>query len=94
MFLALGGSGEDVLDEVPRLWNSGAGEASWPVLPPSTVVRLGADRVEIEGDRSRELGEIRNLSDPRERIRGRLDDLRKRLGRKYVFFEGLAFGHE
>jgi hypothetical protein len=94
MILALGGSGGDVLEEMQRSWNGGAGQAPWPGLPPGTIVRLSADRLDFEGDRNRDLGEIRDRCDPQERIRGRLDELRKRLMQKYVFFEGLAFTQE
>ena len=94
MILALGGSGGDVSDEVQRSWNSEAGDAPWPGLPPGTTVRLSADRVEFEGDRNRELTEIRDRTNPGERVWQRLDALRKRLHDQYLFVEGVAFGRE
>jgi hypothetical protein len=63
-------------------------------LPPGAVIRLTADRVAFEGDRARELGEIRDRPDPQERLRRRIDEFRKRLREKWASFEGLAFGHE
>ena len=40
------------------------GGRDWPALPPRTVVRLGRDRVEIEGDQSRDLGETGTVRSP------------------------------
>jgi hypothetical protein len=94
MILVLGGSGADVLEQVQRRWDGGVGEAPWPGLPPGTVIHLTADRVAFEGDRARDLGEIRDRPDPQERICSRLEEFRKRLREKWAFFEGLAFGHE
>ena len=93
MILAWGGSEPD---DVQRSWDDLAGGDPWPRLPPTTVVRLTADRVDIGGGRDRDLGETRDRADPEERIRNRLDDLRKRLTltRRSAFFEGLAFAHE
>jgi hypothetical protein len=93
MILALGGSDGLTPEEVQRLWDGEAKEPAWPSLSQTMVVRLSADRVEIEGERNRDLGETRDRADPQEKIRQRLDDLRKRLKQKCVFFEGLAFGH-
>ncbi len=93
MFLALGGSDGLTPEEVQSLWNGGTKEAPLPSLSQRTVVRLSTDRVDFEGERNRELGETRDRADPREKFRTQLDELRKRLKQKYVFFEGLVFCH-
>ena len=81
-------------DEVHFLWDGDLANAEWPALKPSTVVRLGKDGVEFEGEHSRDLGETRDRTDPQERIRQRLEAFRKRLIDRYLFCEGVAFGHE
>jgi hypothetical protein len=91
MILAWGGS---VADDVQRSWDDATAGDPWPMLPSRTVVRLTADRVDVEGDRDRDLGDTRARADPQEKIRKQLDDLRKRLARQCVFFEGLAFAQE
>ncbi len=63
-------------------------------LPQRAVIRLTADRVDIEGERSRDLGETRDRTDPQERVRRRLDAFRKRLHDRYPYYEGVAFGHD
>jgi hypothetical protein len=82
------------MTSLSRLWEGEPAEIHWPALPQGTVVHLRADGVEIEGDRSRDLGEIRDRSDPREQISQRLERLRERLRRTSTFFEGLAFAHD
>jgi hypothetical protein len=91
MILAWGGSAPE---DVQRSWDAVTAGDSWPRLPPRTVVRLTADRVDVAGDRDRDLGETRDRADSQEITRSRLDDLRKRLARQGVFFEGLAFAQE
>jgi hypothetical protein len=78
----------------PPFWESEPEPAAWPALPSNAVVHLQMDRVEVQEERSRDLGATRDRSDPQERIRQRLDELRERLQPKSSFFEGLAFGHE
>jgi serine/threonine protein kinase len=94
MILALGGSGGITPEELHRLWASEPGEGAWPALPRNTVVHLQADRVLIEGERTRDLGEIRDRADPQERIRRRLDRLRERLQPRCSLLEGWAFAHK
>jgi hypothetical protein len=93
MILALGRTAGPISEETGQLWDGEGEEGSWPKLPQSTVVRLGMDGVDIEGERNRDLGEIRDRSDPEERIKRRLDKLRERLKPTCTFFEGLAFAH-
>jgi serine/threonine protein kinase len=94
MILALAHTGDLAPDAVSRLWRAESGEPTWPALPESTVVHLLTESVEIEGERSRDLGAIHDHSDPQERIRQRLDRLRERLKQSCIFFEGLAFAHD
>ena len=91
MILVWGGSEPD---DVQRSWDDLAGGDPWPRLTPRTIVRLSPDRVDIVGDRDRDLVETRDRADSEEKIRNRLDDLRKRLARQSVFFEGFVFAHE
>jgi hypothetical protein len=81
-------------EEANRLWAAEPGETNWPALPRSTVVRLRAESVEIEGEHNREMGEVRDRSDPRERIRQRLDRFRERLKQRCTFLEGLEFADD
>ncbi len=94
MILALGGSSGSAPDDMQRLWDDGTAKGTLPVLPLKTVLRLSRDRVNIEGERIRDLGETRDRADPQERVWQRLDAFRKRLYDRYPYFEGIAFGHE
>lgn len=94
MILALGGSSGSAPDDMQRLWDDGTAKGTLPVLPLKTVLRLSRDRVDIEGERIRDLGETRDCADPQERVWQRLDAFRKRLYDRYPYFEGIAFGHE
>ena len=94
MILAVARPDGRVPEEVSRLWEGEPGGTIWPALPRATMVHLRADGVEIEGEHSRELGEIHDRSDPLEGIRLRLERLRERLKGMSPFFEGVAFGHE
>jgi eukaryotic-like serine/threonine-protein kinase len=81
-------------DEVHHVWNVDMANAEWPALKPSMVVRLSKDGVELEEELSRDLGATRDRTDPRERVRQRLEAFRKRLIDRYPYYEGVAFGHE
>ncbi len=94
MILALVRPDGPAPEEVSRLWEGEPRATIWPALPRGTVVHLRADGVEIDGERNRELTEIRDHSDPLERVRQRLERFRERLKGTSPFFEGVAFGHE
>jgi hypothetical protein len=94
MILVIGRTKRPIPKEVDGLWEGETDEASWPALPQNTVVHLGMDRVDLKGERSRELGETRDRSLPQERIKRRLDAMRERLKSNSTFFEGLAFAHD
>jgi len=94
MIVALGGPDRPAPEEMQQLWDGDGADERWPALPQGAVVRLSADGVDIEGERSRDLGETRDRTDPQERIRRRLDAFRKGLRGRYPYYEGVAFGHE
>jgi len=94
LILVLGGPELPEPEEVQRLWDAEGANRPMPSLPATTVARLTANGVAFEGERTRDLGEIRDRSDPQERMRRRLDEFRNRLGQKCAVIEGVAFAHE
>jgi hypothetical protein len=91
VLLVCGRSAEPVSEaEVREVW----GNAAWShALKPSRLLRLQANHVKDEGDKSRDFGAEHAHPEPDPIVR-RLDGLRERLALKYSFFEGLAFRHD
>jgi hypothetical protein len=94
LILAVGGSAAPTPEEVQRLWEDDGGAGALPELSPATIARLTGSGVYLEGEQVRDLGAIRDRSDPQERLRERLDDFRKRLAPKWAVVEGVAFAHK
>jgi hypothetical protein len=93
VLLVFVGSELPAAEFVQRSWND-TEPGPLPLLPPGVVVRVSRTGVAFEGERSRDLGEIRDMTDPQERIRRRLDDLRKKLESSSSSFEGVALARE
>ena len=94
MILALREPNAPSTEELQRIWDSEVEAGPLPMLPEATVARMTVTGVDSEGQRARDLGEIHDRSDPREKIRRRLDEFRKKLEARSTFFEGVAFARE
>ena len=94
MILVIVGPDVPAGEGMQRFWDSDSRREPMPKLPPGTLVRVSPAGVVFEGERSRDLGQIRDRSDPEEKIRDRLEELRKKLESRSSFFEGVAFARE
>ncbi len=93
LLLVFVGSHLPAAEFLQRSWNESE-PGPLPMLPPGVVVRVNRTAVAFEAERSRDLGEIRDMTHPQEKIRRRLDALRKKLEPSSSNFEGVAFARE
>jgi hypothetical protein len=66
---------------------------TWELLPSGTVLRLAPDEVKVVGQ-SRAFDAPVGHQDPEGAVRGRLDEVRRQLRRRFDHFEGLMFSHQ
>jgi hypothetical protein len=92
LFLVCGRPDRPVTEEELRtLWEA---EGGWPSLePPRRLLRLRPDAVVEEGDKPRDLGEVRDRPES-DGVPQRLERLRERLREAYPLLDGLAFRHD
>jgi eukaryotic-like serine/threonine-protein kinase len=94
MVVAIAGSDVVTVGELQRLWDSSAEAGPLPLLSGASIARLTTVAVDFQGERSRDVGEIHDRSDPQEKIRRRLDELRKKLKTRASVFEGVVFSRQ
>ena len=76
-------------EQVRKLW----AQDDWPPLPRQAMLRLRPDRIDLEGEHSRDFGEVPQRPEPGEQVRRRLETFRRRLQGRFSFCEAVAFSH-
>jgi eukaryotic-like serine/threonine-protein kinase len=82
-------SGPVAIEDLARLWQE---EGLWPTLPGPSVLRLQRSGVQAEQS-ARGLGPPQGRLDPEGDVRARLEALRRRLTKRFDYYEGLAFAN-